>query len=100
MRLADWLYHKFLEEPGFEIIAEPELSVVAYRYRPKSGDANEFNRRLIKDIVASRKLFISSTMLRGQFVLRACVLSFRTHQAEIEEAFETIVTAAKRLAAG
>jgi len=99
LRLADWLYHKFLEEPGFEIVAEPKLSVVAYRYRPKSGDANEFNRRLIKKIVASRKLFLSSTILRGRFVLRACVLSFRTHQAEIEEAFETIVAAAKQLAA-
>jgi aromatic-L-amino-acid/L-tryptophan decarboxylase len=99
LRLAEWLYHKFLEEPGFEIVAAPELSVVAYRYRPKSGDLNEFNRRLIKKIVASRKLFLSSTMLRGRFVLRACVLSFRTHQSEIEEAFETIVAAARQLAA-
>jgi aromatic-L-amino-acid decarboxylase len=98
LHLAEWLYHKFLEEPGFEVIAAPDLSVVAYRYCPKSGDPNEFNRRLIRSIVAGKKLFISSTVLRGRFALRACILSFRTHQAEVEDAFETIRAEARRLA--
>jgi len=98
LRLAGWLFNKFLEEPGFECISAPDLSVVAYRLIPESGDADEFNRRLLRNINRSRKLFISSTTLRGRFVLRACVLSFRTHQAEVEEAFETITAEAKRLA--
>jgi aromatic-L-amino-acid decarboxylase len=97
LQLADWLFHKFSEEPGFECAAEPDLSVVAYRYLPKTGDVNEFNRRLLRNINSSRKLFISSTTLRGQYILRACVLSFRTHQAEVEEAFETITSEARRL---
>jgi aromatic-L-amino-acid decarboxylase len=97
LRLARWLYEKFRQEPGFECIGEPDLSVVAYRYLPKSGDANDFNRRLIRTINRSRRLFISSTTLRGTFVLRACILSFRTHQAEIEEVFETITSEARRL---
>ncbi len=98
LRLAGWLFNKFLEEPGFECISAPDLSVVAYRFLPESGDTDEFNRRLLQNINRSRKLFISSTTLRGRFVLRACVLSFRTHQAEVEEAFETITAEAKRLA--
>ena len=98
LRLAGWLFNKFLEEPGFECVSAPDLSVVAYRFIPESGDADEFNRRLLRNINRSRKLFISSTMLRGRFILRACVLSFRTHQAEVEEAFETITAEAKRLA--
>jgi len=97
LRLARWLYERFLREPGFECLGEPDLSVVAYRFLPKSGDANEFNRRLVRAINSSRKLFISSTTVRGMFVLRACVLSFRTHQAEMEEIFETIASEARRL---
>lgn len=97
LRLARWLYEKFRREPEVECLGEPDLSVVAYRFLPKTGDPNEFNRRLLKTVNRSGKLFLSSTTLRGTFVLRACVLSFRTHQAEVEEIFETVTSAARRL---
>jgi len=98
LELANWLYHKFQEEPGFECLSAPDLSVVPFRFRPKSGDVNEFNRRLLKNIIKSQKLFLSSTLLKGTFVLRACILSFRTHQAEVEEAFEIITSETQKLA--
>jgi len=98
--LARWLDQRFREEPGFVCLAEPDLSVVPFRFRPRSGDINEFNRRLLKNIVKSQRLFLSSTLLKGQFVLRACILSFRTHQAEVEEAFEIITSEAQKLAKG
>jgi len=98
LHLAEWLYHKFEEEPGFECLAAPDLSVIPFRFHPKSGDIHEFNRRLLKNIIRSQKLFLSSTLLKGQFVLRACILSFRTHQAEVEEAFEIITSEAQKLA--
>jgi aromatic-L-amino-acid decarboxylase len=97
LRLARWLYERFRREPSVECLGEPDLSVVAYRFLPKSGEANEFNRRLLKTVNRSGKLFLSSTTLRGTFVLRACVLSFRTHQAEVEDIFETVTSAARRL---
>lgn len=97
LRLAQWLYHRFLEEPGFECLAVPDLSVIAFRYRPQRGNVDEFNRRMLKHINDSGKLFLSSTLLNGEFVIRACVLSFRTHQAEVEEAFTTIKAAAREV---
>lgn len=97
LRLARWLYQRFLEAPGFECLAEPDLSVVAFRYRPRRGQVDDFNRRLLQYINNSGRLFLSSTLLNGEFVIRACVLSFRTHQVEVEEAFEVIATAAKEL---
>jgi aromatic-L-amino-acid decarboxylase len=72
---------------------------VPFRFRPRSGEIDEFNRRLLKNIVRSQKLFLSSTLLQGRFVLRACILSFRTHQAEVEEACDVIVSEAKKLVA-
>ena len=96
--MANWLYHKFQQGPGFECLSAPDLSVVPFRFRPKSGDTNKFNRRLLKNIIKSQKLFLSSTLLKGEFALRACILSFRTHQAEVEEAFEVITSEAQKLA--
>lgn len=95
--LTQWMYKRFLEEPGFECMAVPELSVIAFRYRPKKGDVEGFNRKLLAYIVKSKKLFLSSTLLKGKFVIRVCILSFRTHQGEVEQAFDIIREAAKKL---
>jgi aromatic-L-amino-acid decarboxylase len=97
LQLTQWMYKRFLEEPGFECLNVPELSVIAFRYRPKKGNVEEFNRKLLAYIVKSKKLFLSSTLLKGKFVIRVCILSFRTHQAEVEQAFEIIRNAAKKL---
>jgi len=97
LELAEWLYQRLRREPGFECLNAPDLSVVPFRFRPKSGEIDAFNRRLLENIVKSQKLFLSSTRLKGQFVLRACILSFRTHQAEVEEAFEIVASEARKL---
>ncbi len=97
LKLTKWMYERFLEEPGFECMAVPELTVIAFRYHPKKGDVESFNRKLLAYIVKSKKLFLSSTLLHGKFVIRVCILSFRTHKAEVEEAFEIIKSAAKKL---
>jgi len=97
LHLTKWIYQRFLEEPGFECIATPDLSVIAFRYHPKEDNLDTFNRKLLEKIVKSKKLFLSSTLLNGEFVIRVCILSFRTHQAEVEEAFDIIKNSAKRL---
>ncbi|MDZ7289586.1 MAG: pyridoxal-dependent decarboxylase [candidate division KSB1 bacterium] len=97
LQLTQWMYHHFLTEPGFECLSVPDLSVITFRYRPQRGDIETFNRRLLENIVKSKKLFLSSTLLNGAFVIRVCILSFRTHQAEVEEAFEMIKAAAREL---
>ncbi|MCI0690544.1 pyridoxal-dependent decarboxylase [candidate division KSB1 bacterium] len=97
LRLTQWMYQRFLEEPGFECLAAPDLSVITFRYRPQRGDIETFNRRLLENIVKSKMLFLSSTLLNGAFVIRVCILSFRTHQAEVEEAFKIIKATAREL---
>jgi len=97
LHLTKWMYQRFLEEPGFECVAVPDLSVIAFRYHPQKGNVDTFNRQLLEKIVKSQKLFLSSTLLDGEFVIRVCILSFRTHQTEVEEAFEIIKNAAKKL---
>jgi aromatic-L-amino-acid decarboxylase len=97
LQLTQWMYRRFLEEPGFECLSVPELSVITFRYQPKRDDIEAFNRRLLENIIKSGKLFLSSTLLNGAFVIRVCILSFRTHQAEVEEAFEIIKATAKKL---
>ncbi|UCE40852.1 MAG: aminotransferase class I/II-fold pyridoxal phosphate-dependent enzyme [Candidatus Aminicenantes bacterium] len=97
LRLTRWIYQRFAEEPGFECLSPPELSAFAFRYRPEKGDIDAFNRKLLKTIVASKKLYLSSTQLNGEFVIRICILGFRTHKPDVERAFDLIVTTARNL---
>jgi aromatic-L-amino-acid/L-tryptophan decarboxylase len=81
--LAKYFYAE-VKKLGFVCDLEPELSVVVYRYEPKNGDANEFNKRLLDEIVADGQVFISSTMLDGKFTLRFACLAFRTHLRTVD----------------
>jgi aromatic-L-amino-acid decarboxylase len=95
--LARWLHDSLRSVPGFELPWDPDLTVVAFRYRPRTGDPDTFNRRLLERINASRKVFLSSTEIRGTFVIRACIVSHRTHRDRVEEAAEIITRSAREL---
>jgi len=99
LELARWAWEELRAEPGFECLDEPQLSVVAFRYRPRHGDPDEFNQRLLQRVNGRRHVYLSSTRLRGMYVLRICVLSFRTHTREIRTAVEDVVDSARELEA-
>ena len=100
LRLTDWMYQRFLEEPGFECLSVPDLSVITFQYRPEQAgqvEVDVFNRKLLEKIIRSKKLFLSSTLLEGRFVIRVCILSFRTHLNEAKDAFHVITSMAREL---
>ena len=71
---------------GIEIVAEPQLSVVAFRIQ----GSNERNEELLRRINARKRVMLTSTFVRGEFVLRICVVSFRTHRDRMEMALDDI----------
>lgn len=87
--LARYFYDE-VKKLGFEMGPYPELSVVTYRYVPQQGDANAFNKRIMEEIQKDGRVFISSTMLDGKFMLRLAVLSFRTHLSTIKVLLEQL----------
>lgn len=85
---------------GIEIVAEPQLSIVAFRLaKPDLGreELNALNRDFVGRINARKRVMLTGTVLRGDFVLRICVLSFRTHADRMEMALEDIRSAVEEL---
>jgi hypothetical protein len=76
--------------PGFELGPFPELSVVTFRYMPKNGDVTAFNERLVKEIHKDGRVFLSSSVVDGKFIIRCAILSFRTHLDTINLALEVL----------
>jgi glutamate/tyrosine decarboxylase-like PLP-dependent enzyme len=83
-----WLARYFREEldglERWEVGPVPDLSIVTFRYRPESGDADTFNRRLLEAVHRDGRVFITSTRMDGRFTLRLAVLNFRTHLAQVD----------------
>jgi aromatic-L-amino-acid decarboxylase len=95
--LARYVYEELRTTRGFEVPWEPDLTVVPFRYRFRSGDQEQLNRALFERINATKRVFLSSTMLKGKFTLRVCILSHRSHRDRVEECVEIIRTAAAEL---
>ena len=81
--LAKYFYRE-IQKLGFEVECAPDLSVVTYRWIPKTGDPDAFNKRLVEEVLKDGRIFISSTILNGKYTLRLAILSFRTHLKTIK----------------
>jgi aromatic-L-amino-acid decarboxylase len=93
LELAAWAADELRSIPSVEIVAEPQLSLVAFRVALSGCDTeteNEFNRRLLQGVNARKRVYLTGTTLRGRFVIRICVLSFRTHFDRMKAALEDI----------
>jgi aromatic-L-amino-acid decarboxylase len=90
--------------PNIEVVAAPQLSVLAFRLvladrNPEELDA--VNQRFLEAISRRQRILLSSTRLNGRFSLRFALLSFRTHEDRLLEGLEDIRDAALEvLAAG
>jgi aromatic-L-amino-acid decarboxylase len=69
IKMAAELRARIEQDPRFEICAPSPFSVVCFRLK----GADEPNRRLLEAVNATRRFFISHTVLQGQFVLRIAI---------------------------
>ncbi|SVB77696.1 uncharacterized protein METZ01_LOCUS230550 [marine metagenome] len=82
---------------GFLVGPSPDLSVVIFRYAPKYGDGNEFNRQLADELRRDGRVLLSTTMIDGKFGLRMAVLGYNTHLDDVDLALELLQKKAAQL---
>ncbi|MGH8248969.1 MAG: pyridoxal phosphate-dependent decarboxylase family protein [Gammaproteobacteria bacterium] len=95
--LTRYAWEKMRAMEGMDVSPYPDLSVFAFRYVPKHGDADEFNRRLNEELLRDGTVFLSSTVIDGRYMIRFAVLSFRTHVETIDLAIEIIERGIRRV---
>ena len=81
-------FYKEVQKLGFEVGPKPDLSIAIFRYVPDSGDANDFNAKVIEQIMQDGRIFLSSTTIDDVYWIRFAVLSFRTHLEQVELALQ------------
>jgi aromatic-L-amino-acid decarboxylase len=86
--------------PEIEILAEPQLSLLAFRLAPAGvpeSELNDLNHRFLDRVNTRQRVYLTPTRLRGRFAPRICVLSFRTHRERMEMALEDIAAARREV---
>ena len=98
---AKTLQAKIQARPDFALIAAGPLSITCFRYQPP-GMTDEvaldaLNKALLKRMNAGGKAFMTSTELKGRFVLRACIVNFRTTDADLDALLDAAAEAGREV---
>jgi glutamate/tyrosine decarboxylase-like PLP-dependent enzyme len=92
VELAKYLYRRAEERPDFEPMAPTVLSITCFRYvppdLPDGGGRDEYldglNERLMTELQLDGRVFPSNAVLNGRFVLRSCIVNFRTEAEQMD----------------
>lgn len=90
--LARYLGARVQERPEFELAAPVGLSICCFRYVPdelRGGPEREsyldaLNERLMTEIQLDGRVYCSNAVLGDRFVLRACIVNFRTEAEDMD----------------
>lgn len=99
LMLTRWAYDALKDDPRFEILDEPQLSVIAFRLKADAAASDRLNEELMNRVNRRGRVFLSSTRLDGRYTIRLCVLSFRTHMDRVRDAVEAVRAEAASLLA-
>jgi aromatic-L-amino-acid decarboxylase len=90
IRLAELFEGWVCDEPGWELCAPRNFSVVCFR---RVGEDDE-NEAIVVRVNASGEAFLSHTRLNGRYVIRLAVGNERTTEEDVRRAWEAIQEAA------
>jgi glutamate/tyrosine decarboxylase-like PLP-dependent enzyme len=107
IRLARELADAVRQSPELELVTQA-LSITTFRYVPPDlrsriddADARSYldrlNRELLDRLQRGGKLFVSNALVRGAYVLRACIVNFHTTSADVQAVPAIVADAGRAL---
>lgn len=90
-------FQEKIKELGFKTGPKPDLSVTYFWFPFGENHEDKKNKKLLDLCHNDGRVFLSSTSINGRFVIRMAILSFRTHQREIEKALEMLSDNLKKI---
>ncbi len=103
-RLARHLAALVDAAPDLELMAPPALSIVLFRYVPdglrgEKERLDALNKAIMEGVQRGGEAFLTGTVLRGAFSLRACIVGYATTEDDIAALVDAVRRAGARVAA-
>lgn len=96
------LRRKLYARDDFEVVTAGPLSVTCFRYVPAGVPEDQLDalqRQVVEWTNASARAFITTTMIDGKVVIRACHVNFRTTPADLDILLDTLAEAGQHVLA-
>jgi aromatic-L-amino-acid decarboxylase len=94
IRMAKDLAEIIHREDDFELMAPVTMNLVCFRYKPKDiedeNEINLFNEKLLKEINASGKAYMSHTKVNGKFTIRMVIANTNVEWRHLESAWQLV----------
>jgi glutamate/tyrosine decarboxylase-like PLP-dependent enzyme len=105
IRLSRELFELAKDHPELEAVSQG-LSITTFRYVPPGVDCraddqralNTLNERLLDALQRSGRAYVSNALVNGRYVLRACIVNFRTDRPDLDALIEAVVDIGRELA--
>ncbi|WP_052666646.1 pyridoxal phosphate-dependent decarboxylase family protein [Nitriliruptor alkaliphilus] len=101
--LARYLHDLAEAHPRLEPTNDPDLMITTYRYVPAETTTPEqvdaLNQRIMEHLQYSGRVYASNAVVDGRFVLRACIINFRTEAEDIDALVDLTVRTGDELSA-
>jgi len=98
--LALWTEERLRELDDIEVLAEPQLSTLAFGVRREGASLETLNALTValhKAVNARRRVHLTSTLLGDRYAIRICIVSFRTHLDRMQACLDDISAALAEL---
>ena len=100
IRLAKKLFDIVAEHRDLEAYTT-NLSITTFRYNPhgvaEKIDLNALNEKILSEIIKGGELFLSNAVIDGRFLMRACVVNYKTTSKDIEAIPEIVCSIGERV---
>jgi glutamate/tyrosine decarboxylase-like PLP-dependent enzyme len=97
------MYDYAAAQPEIEV-RSCRLSIVTFRYRPERAnpnqpepDLNSLNQRILAELQEGGEAFVSNAVIDGDYLLRACIVNFRTRLSDVQETVDLVVRLGRKL---
>ncbi|SFE42284.1 pyridoxal phosphate-dependent decarboxylase family protein [Thermoflexibacter ruber] len=88
LQLANYFAEQLFKNPDFELIAPISLNLVCFRYKPAHVQDEQvlevINKKIMDNLNASGKVFLTHTKLRGIFTLRVVIGQTFVNQSHVD----------------
>jgi glutamate/tyrosine decarboxylase-like PLP-dependent enzyme len=98
---ARHLAQRLDEAPELERLADPQLNIVPFRYRPEDvpvGELDDLNTRLGEAALADGRVYFGTTRYAGQVCFRPAFVNWRTRDEDVDLLVDVVRELAAELA--
>lgn len=81
------------ESARLQLLGEPELTTVVFRYRPERGDADAVNAALRRALLDAGRAVVGRTEVDGMVALKLTLLNPHAREADVDALIDSVVAA-------